>query len=134
MYTDHAIYSPDVVFFRDANYNLLEAPVTTSILTLPAVNMGQVRAKGEDIVRAKQAMKDRMRLALAILAQERNETIILGAYGCGVFGNDPCDVANWWQELLSGEGFGSFFNRVLFVVLDKPGGENIIAFNRVFGG
>ena len=133
MYTDHAIYSPDVVFFRDENNKLLETPVTCSILTLPAVNMGQVKAKGENINTAKQAMKNRMRLALAIFADEDTKTIILGAYGCGVFGNDANDVAKWWKELLFDEGYGSYFKRVLFVILDKPGGENIAAFERLFG-
>ena len=133
MYTDHAIYSPDVVFFRDDSFNLLEKPATVSVLTLPAVNMGQVRAKGEDVRRAKQAMKDRMRLALAIFAHERNGTVILGAYGCGVFGNDPDDVARWWKELLFDEKYGMCFSNVLFSVLDKPNGENIRAFERMFG-
>ena len=132
MYTNHAIYSPDVVFFRDAAFNLTERPATCSILTLPAVNMGQVRAKGEDVELAKRSMKDRMRLALSIFAHEKNDTIILGAYGCGVFGNDPNDVARWWKDLLDGEGYGSFFQMVQFVILDKPGGENMRAFERVF--
>jgi uncharacterized protein (TIGR02452 family) len=134
MYTSHAIYSPDVVFFRDAGYNLLSEPVMASILTLPAVNMGQVREKGESINQAKQAMKERMRLCLAILAREKQKTIILGAYGCGVFCNDPYEVACWWQELLFEEGYGSCFKRVIFAVLDKPGGENISPFELKFGG
>lgn len=133
MYTHHAIYSPDVVFFRDARYALLESPVTASVLTLPAVNMGQVRQKREDINQAKAVMKERMRLALTILAKEKNQTIILGAYGCGVFGNDPQEVAQGWRELLYNEGLGGYFNTVLFVILDKPGGANISAFTQIFG-
>ena len=39
MYTDHAIYSPDVVFFRDGRFQLVERSVKASVLTLPAVNM-----------------------------------------------------------------------------------------------
>ena len=62
MYTDHAIYSPDVVFFRDGDFKLIPEPVTASVLTLPAVNMGQVMAKGENVEKAKKVMKDRMRL------------------------------------------------------------------------
>lgn len=133
MYTDYAIYSPDVVFFRDENTKLLEEPVVCSILTLPAVNLGQVILKGEDVREAKAVMKDRMRLALAILAGEKNQTVILGAFGCGVFQNAPADVARWWYELLTDEKYGGYFRRVLFVVLDKPNGENIRAFERVFG-
>jgi uncharacterized protein (TIGR02452 family) len=133
MYTDYAIYSPDVVFFRNADNQLLDAPVTASVLTLPAVNMGQVKAKGEDIKQAEQIMKNRMRLTLVIFTHEEAKTIILGAYGCGVYKNNPNDIARWWHELLFNEGYGKYFNRVLFAVLDKPSGENIGAFKRVFG-
>ena len=132
-YTDHAIYSPFVPFFRDEGLTLLETPVACSILTLPAVNIGQVYEKGENAAKAKQIMKDRMRIALAILAYEKNSTIILGAFGCGVFGNDPKDVARWWRELLIDEKYNRFFGRVLFAVLDKPNGPNIKAFEDVFG-
>jgi uncharacterized protein (TIGR02452 family) len=133
MYTDHAIYSPGIVFFRDGNFDLLDAPVTAGVLTLPAVNMGQALAKGESVELAKQVMKDRMRLALAIFAHERNEVIILGAYGCGVFQNSPDDVARWWNELLTGEKLSGHFRRVLFAILDRSNGRNLQPFERIFG-
>lgn len=123
MYTDHAIYSPDVVFFRDGAFNLLEEPVKASALTLPAVNMGQVRLKGEDVETAKTVMKARMRLSLAIFAEQGATHLILGAYGCGVFRNDPVEVAEWWKQLLEAEGYGSFFEEIVFAVLDRSGGN-----------
>ena len=132
MYTDHAIYSPDVVFFRDAGFRLLAAPVKASVLTLPAVNMGQVRLKGEDAAQAKAVMKARMRLSLAIFASKQEMHLILGAYGCGVFRNDPVEVAEWWRELLEDEGYGRFFEEIVFAVLDN-GGKNITPFVERFG-
>lgn len=119
MYTDHTIYSPDVVFFRDGRFALLEHPVTASVLTLPAVNMGQVLLKGEDADRAKQVMKNRMRLCLAIFAKQKDPHLILGAYGCGVFRNDPDEVAGWWKELLEVEGYGRFFREIVFAVMTR---------------
>ena len=119
MYTDHAIYSPEVVFFRDGQFDLLEHPVTASVLTLPAVNMGQVLLKGEDTNRAKQVMKGRMRLCLAIFAKQKDTQLILGAYGCGVFRNSPDEVAGWWKELLEVEGYGRFFREIVFAVMTQ---------------
>ncbi|MEO3946605.1 TIGR02452 family protein [Gorillibacterium sp. CAU 1737] len=119
MYTDHAIYSPDVVFFRDERFAFLSTPVTASVLTLPAVNFGQVLQKGEDPEKAERVMKERMRLALAIFAARGDRHLVLGAYGCGVFRNDPVKVARWWRELLVEEGFGSLFDTVRFSVLDS---------------
>lgn len=130
VYTNHAIYSPHVVFFRDEKFELAEAPVTASVLTLPAVNMGQVLLKGEDVQHAKEAMKARMRLCLAIFAKQREMHLILGAYGCGVFRNDANEVARWWRELLD-EGFGYCFEEIRFAVLDRSG-KNFAAFQNYF--
>ncbi|MFC4102124.1 TIGR02452 family protein [Paenibacillus xanthanilyticus] len=133
MYTDHAIYSPDVVFFRDERFSLLERPATASVLTLPAVNYGQVVLKGEDPETAERVMKDRMRLALAIFAHHGDRNLVLGAFGCGVFRNDPVKVAKWWRELLENEELGRFFADIRFAVLDTSKAAACLgAFERAF--
>ena len=54
---------------------------------------------------------------------------------CGVFRNDPVDVARFWQELLVGEGWGRLFEQVSFSILERPGqGGNIAPFRQIFGG
>lgn len=118
MYLDYAIYSPEVVFFRDERLQLTETPVKASVLTLPAVNMGQVILKGEDVQEAKRVMRRRMKLALGIFAEQNARHLVLGAYGCGVFRNDPGEVAAWWRELLE-EGMGRYFDSVFHAVLDN---------------
>ncbi len=118
MYTDHAIFSPDVIFFRDGRFSLLKEPVRASVLTLPAVNMGQVIRRGEDIGEAERVMRRRMMLALAVFADQGCRHLVLGAYGCGVFCNDPQKVARWWKELLA-EHFPSAFETIVFAVLDR---------------
>ncbi len=118
MYTGCAIYSPDVVFFRDEKFRLLPRPVTASVLTLPAVNLGQVMQKGEDLTAARAAMRERMARALELFGAMGDRTLVLGAYGCGVFRNDPRQVARWWRELLAEPAFADRFPRVVFAVLD----------------
>lgn len=131
MYTDYGIYSPDVTFFRDGSFRLVKDPVHASVLTLPAVNMGQVLMKGEDADEAKRVMRRRMKLALAIFAQQGVKNLVLGAYGCGVFRNDPRQVAVWWREILE-EGLGRYFESVVYAVLDTSRGERCIgAFEEV---
>lgn len=119
MYTNYAIYSPDVVFFRDGRFQLVEKPFKASVLTLPAVNMGQVLLKGEDSAEAERVMRRRMKLALAIFAKQGAKNLVLGAYGCGVFRNDPKLIAAWWQELLNDEGMGQYFDFIFHAVLDR---------------
>ena len=125
MYLDYAIYSPDVVFFRDGGFRLTPAPVRADVLTLPAVNMGQVLLKGEDPEEARRVMRRRMGLALAIFARQGARHLILGAFGCGVFRNDPRDIAAWWRELLEGD-MGKSFDSVFHAVYDRSRAQRCI--------
>lgn len=126
MYLDYGIYSPEVVFFRDEALQLTETPVKASVLTLPAVNMGQARLKGENAAKAKQVMRRRMRLALAIFAEQEARHLVLGAYGCGVFRNDPREIAMWWREHLE-EGMGQYFDSIFHAVFDHSRDKNCIS-------
>ena len=118
MYLDYAIYSHNVVFFRDGAFRPAETPAKASVLTLPAVNMGQVLLKGENAEEAKKVMRRRMKLAVGIFAEENAKHLVLGAYGCGVFRNDPREIAKWWKDLLE-EGMGQYFDSVFHAVLDS---------------
>ena len=54
-----------------------------------------------------------MEKILALFVKWGCTDLILGAYGCGVFRNDPEDVARFWQELLE-EGWSRRLERVTF--------------------
>jgi len=115
-YETGAIYSPHVPFFRDENYALVSNVNTASVLTMPAVNMHKVHQMRGDIQEAELTMKCRMRMVLAIFSMFGDKNIVLGAYGCGVFRNDPRNVALWWHELLIDEGYERLFDSVTFSV------------------
>jgi uncharacterized protein (TIGR02452 family) len=96
--------------------------------------MGIVIRNGDSVERAKRVMKGRMEKILALFAKWGCTSLILGAYGCGVFRNNPEDVARFWQELLVEEHWGSLFERVVFSILERPGKDgNITPFRRRFG-
>ena len=129
MYTDHMIWS-GVTFFRDSKYRFLEKPVKTNVLTSPAVNMGQVRIKGENEDIAKRVMKHRMGLILDLFAEKGCKTLVLGAFGCGVFQNDPDDVAKNWIDLIGEKGH--HFDQIIMTGLDKPGFSKYQVFEKYF--
>ena len=129
MYTDHMIYS-GVTFFRDSQYRFLDEPVKTNVLTAPAVNMGQVRYRRENEAVARRVMKHRMGLVLDLFAEKGCKTLILGAFGYGVFQNDPDEVAQNWIDLLDEKGH--HFDSIIMTVLDKPGFSNYKVFKKYF--
>ena len=133
VYTDTMLIG-DVTFFRTADYALTAGAVTCPVITAPAVNMGIVIRNGDSVDRAREVMKGRMGKILALFAKWGCTRLVLGAYGCGVFRNDPEDVARFWQELLEGEGWGRLFETVTFSILERPGRDgNIAPFRRRFG-
>lgn len=76
-------------------------------------------------------MRRRMALALAVFACQGARHLVLGAYGCGVFRNDPCLIAAWWKELLA-ESVGDDFDSVFHAVLDRSKTETCIkAFEKI---
>ncbi len=127
IYTDYMIYSPLVVFIRDKNLKLVENPITASVLTAPAVNMGQVLLKTpNEKSKAEIAMKNRMRKVINLFAYRGDKTLILGAYGCGVFRNEPNTIAKFFKELLIDENMQNYFQNIIFAVYDKSVKQNNI--------
>ncbi|WP_061213675.1 TIGR02452 family protein [Syntrophomonas wolfei] len=65
---------------------------------------------------------------------KKHDALVLGAYGCGVFGNDPHDVAEYFAgHLLAGGLFYNTFARVVFAVFDKSSSKsNFNAFKTRF--
>lgn len=120
LYTDHIIYSPDVPFFRDERLDLLERPFLLSIITAPAPNAGEAQKHGRgESARVREVLASRAGKVLSVAASMGHRTLVLGAWGCGVFRNDPRDVAGAFGDWLSHDRFRGAFDRVVFAVYDR---------------
>jgi uncharacterized protein (TIGR02452 family) len=65
-------------------------------------------------------MLARIEMLLALAVEHQHESLVLGAWGCGVFANDPEQVAGWFAQHLTGAGrFRGAFRDVLFAVWDR---------------
>ncbi|WP_153977131.1 TIGR02452 family protein [Paenibacillus xylanilyticus] len=127
LYSDYMIYSPGVPVIRDDEDRLLAQYYTTSFITAPAVNAGVVKEREQaDDQQIESVMKERIRYILDVAAMNGHRTLVLGAYGCGVFRNDPMDVARYFHDVLVQENFRQSFERIVFAVLDRSAGQRII--------
>ncbi|ANB09920.1 hypothetical protein SAM40697_5967 [Streptomyces ambofaciens] len=134
-YTDRVIHSPAVPVFRDDRGRLLDEPYTAGFLTSPAPNAGVVlRTAPERAAGLPAALAVRAERVLETAAAQGYRTLVLGAWGCGVFRNDPAQVAGAFRALLGPGGrFAGAFERVTFGILDRtPGGTVREAFARAF--
>lgn len=134
-YSHRVIYSPDVPVYRDVRYRLLESPYQVSFLTSAAPNAGAIaRNRPSEIAAIPSLLVARAARVLAVARHHERRSLVLGAWGCGVFRNDPAHVAAAFQQHLTvGGDFAGAFERIVFAVLDKtPGQPNLAAFRAAF--
>jgi uncharacterized protein (TIGR02452 family) len=128
-YSDRVIYSPRVPVFRDDRGELLDAAYEVSFLTAAAPNNGALlRSQPEHAGSVPAVLARRARRVLDVAAAHGERRLVLGAWGCGVFRNEPAVVAEAFAGALGG------FERVVFAVLDNVRGAPVYqAFAERFG-
>ncbi len=136
LYTDNMLYSPDVPVFRDDDNDLLDVPYFVSFLTSPAVNYGVVVRQEEDTEPPKipSTMLVRAEKILSIAVEKGYKTLVLGAWGCGVFQNPAKNVAEYFHLLLLEDPlFINYFDKVVFAIYQKGKEKSTIeAFKEIF--
>lgn len=120
LYSHHMIYSPAVPVFRDDDDGLLDSLWLTSIITSPAVNAGAVRKNTPRLEKQiEPVMAERIEHVLTLAASQGHTNLVLGAWGCGVFRNDPKVIAGLFNDALATDRFRRMFERVRFSVLAR---------------
>ncbi|MFG3659031.1 TIGR02452 family protein [Streptomyces sp. NPDC047706] len=133
--TDRVIHSPAVPVFRDDRGRLLDEPYAAGFVTAAAPNAAVVRRTApERVAEVPRALAARAERVLEVAAHHGYRRLVLGAWGCGVFRNDPAQVAGAFRDLLGRGGrFACRFEHVVFGVLDRtPGAVTRSAFERAF--
>jgi len=110
--SDWMIVSPDVPVFRDDAAEPLPEPWTCAFLTGAAPYRPRVGAR-----RSAALLKVRIHRALAVAHAYGYESLVLGAWGCGAFQNDPVQTARDFREALEGD-FAGCFQKVVFAITD----------------
>lgn len=135
LYTDHLIYSPSVPFFRVRNRELIDTPFFASVITAPAPNAGEhLRRHPNGHADVETSLRRRAGYVLAVAKAQGHRCLVLGAWGCGVFRNDPALVAKTFATWLDDEQFANSFDHVELAVWDRSKSRaNIGAFERLLG-
>jgi uncharacterized protein (TIGR02452 family) len=115
LYTGWMLYTPDVEVRRDGAW-------PCAFITCAAPNAGAARQQGHSDEEIADALRARVRRVVA-LASEHHRNAVFGAWGCGVFRNDPVLVADAFADAL-----GRYdFDEVVFAIRDTgPGGQHLL--------
>lgn len=144
LFTHGMILSPYVEVFRTADGGWMEEPLEVAVLTCPAPYVPGLGDIVRDELHA--ACKTRVKGMPMVAAANGYKSLVLGAWGCGVFGNDPNMMARAFREALgevhggvdgdpcAGPGLDSMFTCIVFAVLDRSRAKhNLHAFMEALG-
>lgn len=134
LYTDHAIFSPGVPFFRTSSYgSLLAEPYLVSVITAPAPNSGPYLEKKPDgLKEIESTFLRRWKNVLRIAKDQGIERLILGAWGCGAFGGDPVIASRTAKQAIASEAGG--IDEIQFAIpgSGKQSLANLTTFKKTF--
>ena len=128
LHNDDIIFTPNVQVLKDDDYHPLANPFAVDVLTCAAPNLREqpVNPYNPSDGEAKRISKDqlyrlhkqRARRILMVAALNEAEVLILGAFGCGAFQNDPTVVARAYNDVLA--EFIHHFRTIEFAVYCPP--------------
>ncbi|MEE3344238.1 MAG: TIGR02452 family protein [Bacilli bacterium] len=124
LYDSRIIYSPDIVFYRDnTDLDNINKDIDTrkcNVITCAAPNKNAAQNYQHIPDYAiNHIMKDRILSILNVAKHQHIEILILGAFGCGVFGNDITITAKIFKECLTKyQYYRNIFTVVAFAIPD----------------
>lgn len=141
LHNDDIIYTKDVIVFKDDDYQPLPKPFTVDVITCAAPTLREQSSnrynpsdgdKAPDITPEDLLAlhEKRGRQILSAAAANGAQVIILGAFGCGAFRNDPVVVAQAYANILS--EYLHYFRTIEFAVYCRPlSPQNFDAFKKI---
>lgn len=131
------IYSQGVSFFKDFYYQPME-PIVIDVITSAAINLNGTNITYSEWLEDTE-FKINQIIDVALLHE--TEYLILGAWGCGVFKNDPFHMADlMWKILvkrnkINGHSRMNYFKKVIFAVINDHNSQlnNYEIFNNILG-
>lgn len=120
IYTDNIIYSHNVTFFRDDKDYHIISPRSMDVITCPAPS------RELDDATALEIYTKRIEQIVLVAIKNSISNLVLGAWGCGAFGQNPYLVAKAFAETLNKYGYR--FNKIVFAIKSTAEGQEDINF------
>eukprot|EP00759_Apiculatamorpha_spiralis_P046512 PhF_6_TR42853/c0_g1_i1/m.64907 len=120
------IYSPQVVVFRSnekSGYTLLPDPYHVGVIS------AALRQCDVTVPKQRIELLTKIDGVLRCAVHNQHDCVVLGAWGCGAFGNDPKDIALAHSEIVNSYVGQNGLETVIFAI---PKGVNFDAFKEIF--
>lgn len=138
MASDAIVLTPDVEVIRGRHNGLLGETMVLSVITCAAPDLRHDSGISAEDDELRDVFCRRINGLLHVAAAYGYRSLVLGAWGCGAFGNDPQVVADMFRKAIvefdrGGHGVDDCFDDICFAVLDHSiEQQNFKAFARDF--
>lgn len=134
------IYSPCVNIYKNTNYKTLQDINITSVISVSAVKNPTLTEEGRIERRYIGMVMEKIRTILRIAMMNKKSKLVLGAFGCGAYGNPAEHVAELFHKVLNEAEFIHSFEEICFAIIEDNNSKrlnnkdgNLVPFVRVFG-
>lgn len=131
------IYSPNVCFFRNnlsKYYSLREQSFECSVITVASLSNRETNEYTNDESKyfdndgyltneGKEIEKNKIRTIYRIALDNNHDSIVLGAFGCGVYNLKSEEVSKLFKEILEETEFKNKFKVIAFAIYEGQGSK-----------
>jgi uncharacterized protein (TIGR02452 family) len=104
------VYTPDVLVFRDERAEDLEKRdrwfvdcVSAGMLRFPSITVDESTGRGSySSSRDREMVVEKVRAVMRIFQTKSVKKVVVGAWGCGAYGNPVGEIAAAWKKVLLG--------------------------------
>lgn len=122
LYYNRMLYSPDILFtdkmlnkYNESEDNgFVKADVITCAAPNTSAYLRYYDPEMKDFQKIYEVIKSRIEFIISTVSCFDIDTLILGAYGCGVFGNDPSLIASLFIDSLIQHN--AYFRKIIFAI------------------
>lgn len=132
--SDAIMLTENVEVIKDRCFNFLDNSFLVSVITCAAPMVSPISHRLEDTTQEQMEAILYRRIVgiLATLICNNYKKIVLGAWGCGAFGNDAMTVAKIFKKAFDDMKIDFYFDEICFAILTKDSTYNLEAFLHYF--
>lgn len=130
--TTECVYSPNVYVVKDTDNSILQEEdrfyanfIAIAAIRRPKMNNLKDEYRFDD---DREDMYDRIERMYQLGIENGHDSLLLGAFGCGAFGNPPQEVVQIFNDM--NQKYNGYFKAIHFAVLADKGNPNFDIFNK----
>lgn len=123
-----AIYTNGVTVFKDAEpygCQLLSEPYMINVISVAAIKNPKLNKDGSLPEWPYKMMCEKIQTILNVAIENKQEYMVLSAFGCGAYHNPPSNIAAIFHDILSQEPYNHAFKHIVFAIIDDHNAKGV---------